>query len=81
MSLACVDTHCHVFQPHLRQSWMMRVERGCSLSQPACVSRLLLLWPQVGGELTDLLVVLRSRAAVSAFCGTVAAGVDLQIGT
>ncbi len=30
---------------------------------------------QVGGELTDLLIVLRSKAAVNAFCGTVAAGV------
>ena len=30
--------------------------------------------PQVGGELTDLLIVLRSPAAVAAFCGTFAAG-------
>lgn len=29
----------------------------------------------MGGELTDLLVVLRSKAAVNAFCGTIAAGV------
>lgn len=30
---------------------------------------------QVGGELTDLLIVLRTRAAVAAFCSTVQAGV------
>lgn len=30
---------------------------------------------QVGGELTDLLIVLRSREAVQAFCGTVHVGV------
>lgn len=29
----------------------------------------------MGGELTDLLIVLRTRAAVSAFCSTVQAGV------
>lgn len=30
---------------------------------------------QMGGELTDLLIVLRTRGAVAAFCSTVQAGV------
>mmetsp|Transcript_4618 Transcript_4618/g.13264 ORF Transcript_4618/g.13264 Transcript_4618/m.13264 type:complete len:721 (-) Transcript_4618:1058-3220(-) len=42
---------------------------------PSAVAAVTAGWGlQVGGELTDLLIVLRSPAAVSAFCGTFAAG-------